>query len=259
MNRTLLGYGLLLAFMISSVGCGETPQPATTPQPPASTSSTPPAPAERSESVPAQSAMEVRQPESAPLPPPPATTAGGTVASAPTPPLATAPSAAAVAPAPAPTPTAKGSAAPAKGTLLKASELKEKPFIDAKTLATLPAQSPVSILERNGGWFRVQAAAQSGWVRMLNVKVTEGAQNLGSGTDLTQAATLATGRAGSGNIVSTSGLRGLSEEELSSAQPDYAQFDKLNSYGVDKAAASSYAKSHGLSSRSVPYLPAPAK
>lgn len=254
MNRTLLGHSLLLAFLIGSSGCGESPQPTTTPQPPASTSAPAPtpAPAERSESAPAQSAMEVRQPQSAALPPPPAAAPSSPAAST-TPSLATAPSTTAVA-----TPTVKGSA-PAKGTLLKASELKEKPFIDAKTLATLPAQSPVSILERNGGWFRVQAAAQSGWVRMLNVKVTEGAQNLGSGTDLTQAATLATGRAGSGNIVSTSGLRGLSEEELSNAQPDYAQFDKLNSYGVDKAAASSYAKSHGLSSRSVPYLPAPAK
>ena len=147
----------------------------------------------------------------------------------------------------------------ASGTLLKESEVKEKPFIDAKTLVKLPKQTRVTILERNGGWFRVQSAKKSGWVRMLNVKVTEGAQNLGSGTVLTQAATLATGRAGTGNVVSTSGLRGLSEEELRNAKPDYAQFDKLNSYGVDATAASNYAKSNGLGSRSVQYLPAPAK
>jgi len=117
----------------------------------------------------------------------------------------------------------------------------------------------VTILERKGGWFRVQAGKKSGWVRMLNVKVTEGAQNLGSGTNLTQAATLATGRVGTGNVVSTSGLRGLNEEELRSAKPDYSQFDKLNGYGVDKNAASAYAKSHGLTRRPVQYLPAPAK
>jgi hypothetical protein len=157
-------------------------------------------------------------------------------------------------------PTAgKTAAKTASGTLLKASELKDKPFIDAKTLVKLPTQTRVTILERNGGWYRIQAVKKSGWVRMLNVKVTAGAQNLGSGTDLTQAATLATGRAGTGNVVSTSGLRGLSEEELRSAKPDYAQFDKLNGYGVDKASANNYAKSNGLTGRTVQYLPAPAK
>lgn len=250
MSKTILGRTLLLVLVIGGAGCGESPQPGTTPQPPAPPASAAPsaAPAQQSDTAPAQSTMEVRPPESAAMPPPPA---AATV----TPQTATATTAA---PVPA-TSTAKPATVSAKGTLLKASELKEKPFIDARTLASLPAQSAVTILERNGGWFRVQAAAQSGWVRMLNVKVTEGAQNLSSGTDLTQAATLATGRAGSGNIVSTSGLRGLSEEELRSAQPDYTQFDKLNSYGVDKTAASSYAKSNGLTGRSVQYLPAPAK
>lgn len=252
MNKTILGRTLLLALLIGGAGCGESPQQGTTtPQPPAPPASATPsaAPAQQSDTAPAQSTMEVRPPESAALPPPPAaaTTTPSQTAAATT-----------AAPAPA-TSAAKPATVSAKGTLLKASELKEKPFIDAKTLASLPAQSTVTILERNGGWFRVQAAAQSGWVRMLNVKVTEGAQNLSTGTDLTQAATLATGRAGSGNIVSTSGLRGLSEEELRTAQPDYAQFDKLNSYGVDKAAASSYAKSNGLAGRTVQYLPAPAK
>jgi hypothetical protein len=240
MNKTILGRTLLLAVVIGGAGCGESPQPGTTPQPPASVAPSA-APAQQSETAPAQSTMEVRPAESAALPPPPAaatTTPSQTVTA---------------------TSTAKPATVSAKGTLLKASELKEKPFIDARTLASLPAQSAVTILERNGGWFRVQAAAQNGWVRMLNVKVTEGAQNLSTGTDLTQAATLATGRAGSGNIVSTSGLRGLSEEELRTAQPDYAQFDKLNSYGVDKASASSYAKSNGLAGRTVQYLPTPAK
>jgi hypothetical protein len=249
MSKTILGRTLLLVLVIGGAGCGESPQPGTTPQPPAPPASAArsAAPAQQSDTAPAQSTMEVRPPESAAMPPPPA---AATVTPSQT--------ATAAAPAPA-TSTTKPATVSAKGTLLKTSELKEKPFIDARTLASLPAQSAVTILERNGGWFRVQAAAQSGWVRMLNVKVTEGAQNLSTGTDLTQAATLATGRAGSGNIVSTSGLRGLSEEELRTAQPDYTQFDKLNSYGVDKTAASSYAKSNGLAGRTVQYLPTPAK
>lgn len=256
MNSTTLGRSLLLALVIGAAGCGESPPPAA-PQPAQPGPGASPVPqAERSQSAPAQSTVEVRQAESAPPPPPPA--APSTATATPTQP-ATTPAAPPSIPAAPAVPTGPATAAPAKGTLLKASELKAQPFIDAATLATLPAQSTVAILERSGGWFRVQSAAQSGWVRMLNVKVTEGAQNLGSGTDLTQAATLATGRAGSGNIVSTSGLRGLSEEELRTAQPDYAQFDKLNGYAADKASAATHAKSNGLASRTVQYLPAPAK
>lgn len=155
--------------------------------------------------------------------------------------------------------SAKAPVKTANGFLLKASDLKEKPFTDARTAAKLAKQTRITILERKGGWFRVQVAKKSGWVRMLNVKVTEGAQNLGSGTDLSKAATLATGRAGTGNVVSTSGLRGLSEEELRTAKPDYTQFDKLNGYGADESAAARYAKANALKSRSVKYLPAPAK
>lgn len=248
---------LLLAALLVSAGCGDAPQQGTTTAPgpdktpPAEQTTTSPAPQNE---APSQSAMAVRPTQGSAPHPAPITAVE---------PQALAPQGMPAAPAaPAPTTTSSSPSAPlaqAKGTLLKESELKQKPFIDAPTVTKLAAQSPVTIHERSGGWFRVAAAKQEGWVRMLNVKVTEGAQSLGSGTDLTQAAALATGRAGSGNVISTSGLRGLSEEELQSAQPDYAQFDKLNSFGVDKGTASSYAKSNGLGSRSVQYLPAPAK
>jgi hypothetical protein len=157
----------------------------------------------------------------------------------------------------APTGTAAAAtkSAAATGQLLKSSELKEKPFIDAKTVATLAAQAKVTLLERNGGWYRVTSGGKSGWVRMLNVKVIAGGESLG-GSDLGQVASLATGRAGTGNVVSTSGLRGLNEEQLSEAKPDYGQLEKLDSYGVSKQAALDYAKKNGLQGRQLAYLPA---
>lgn len=146
---------------------------------------------------------------------------------------------------------------PAPGTTLKDTELKEKPFIDAKTLLTLKAQSSVSVLERSGGWLRVRAQGKEGWVRLLNIK--GGGAVSGSADDLQQVASLATGRAGSGNVVSTSGVRGLSEEELRTSKPDYAQFDKLNGYGVDSNTAQDYARKHKLAKRELAYLPEPKK
>lgn len=192
-------------------------------------------------------------------PPPPASqpapkagTAPATSAQKPPPAAATPAKPAATAAAPAAT-----TSTPAPGTTLKDTELKEKPFIDAKTLLTLKAQSSVSVLERSGGWLRVRAQGKEGWVRLLNIK--GGGVVAGSTDDLQQVAGLATGRAGTGNVVSTSGVRGLSEEELRTSKPDYAQFDQLNAYAIDAAAAQEYARKHKLAKRELAYLPEPKK
>lgn len=241
MRPSITNSGAVWLALLALAGCGEqeAAKPAAAP-PPAERGA--PAPATPSAASPAQGPAAVETPA---------------VGSAPV--AASAPAATATPATAAPTSSAAVTAASASGTLLRDSELKEGPFLDAKTLATLPAQGKVTVRERDGGWFHVDSQGKSGWVRMLNVKVTEGAERLSSGGQLAQASTLATGRAGSGNVVSTSGLRGLSEEELSAAQPDYAQFDKLNSYAVDKSAANSFAKGSGLSRRTLPYLPAPKK
>lgn len=220
------------AVVVLLQGCGEKEQPQAPVAPaPQSQAVTPP------QTVPVETATDaraVRQPEAASAPPPPAALV------APTAPAATA-----------------SQSLSGTGLLLKESELKERPFIDAATVAKLAAQSKVTIRERSGGWYRVESSGKSGWVRMLNVKVSEGAASLGASSELQQAASLATGRAGSGNVVSTSGLRGLDEEQLTSAKPDYAQLDKLDGYGVSREAAAGYAQQNGLKPRSVGYLPAP--
>ncbi len=56
------------------------------------------------------------------------------------------------------------------GTMLKADAMRAAPFGDAKTLATLPVGSKVTILKKNGGWFQVKSAKASGWVRMLSIR-----------------------------------------------------------------------------------------
>ncbi len=251
-------YLLLTTALLGMSGCGESQQGAGT-----APSDAKPAAAQTTVTPPAgepssQSAMTVRPAERDGAPPTSAAAQPATATPLPAPATAAPPPAPATPAAPTTAPAAPATppSTSAKGVLLKESELKEKPFIDAPTLAKLAAQTSVAIRERSGGWFRVAAGKSEGWVRMLNIKVTEGAESLGSGTDLTRAAALATGRAGTGNVVSTSGLRGLDEEELRSAKPDYAQFDKLNANSVDKGTASSYAKRNGLTGRTVQYLPA---
>lgn len=147
--------------------------------------------------------------------------------------------------------------APTPATVVKDTELKDKPFVDAKTIKKLPRGTAVAIVDRNGGWLKVTVAGQQGWVRLLHVSSQPAAASGSSAKELEAAAKIATGRAGSGNIVSTTGIRGLNEEQLSKAQPNPAELKHLESYSVSKEQAAAYARAHKLERRQIPYLPAP--
>lgn len=246
---------LFIALLLG--GCGESAPPSL----PAATPARPAAQATPAETPAAPSrpaAPTTPPPSAAPAAVPPPRQAAGTEPAAAPPSVAkpaggTTPAPAGV-PSVAPAASSLATAASYSGVVARDSELKEQPFIDAKTLATLKAQSTVSVVERDGGWLKVRAQGREGWVRLLNV---QGSSSGGGGTDLQQVTSLATGRAGSGNVVATSGIRGLNEEELSAAKPNYRQFDQLNGYGVEAAKAQAYARRHQLAPRNVDYLAVP--
>lgn len=144
-------------------------------------------------------------------------------------------------------------AAGSLGATLKETPLKDKPFADAATLANLPARAAVDVLGRQGGWLRVTASGKQGWVRMLNVRTGPPGQ-ASAGKEVQGVAAVASGRAGKGNIVATSGIRGLSEEELKTAKPNPGEFRKLDGFAVSEEKAREYAGRSGLVARSVPYL-----
>lgn len=146
--------------------------------------------------------------------------------------------------------------APTPGTVVRATELKDKPAVDAKTLKQLAAKTALTVVDRQGGWLRVTAQGQQGWVRLLHVST----QPPGAGgkiSDLDAAKRIATGRAGSGNIVATSGIRGLNEEQLRTAAANPEELKKLDSYAATDAQASEYARKHGLAARRVEAPAAP--
>ena len=68
---------------------------------------------------------------------------------------------------------------------------------------------------------------------------------------------LASGRAGTGKVVATTGIRGLSEEDLKAAKYNETELKKAESYGVTRAEAQKFAAEGKLTARKVEYLPAP--
>lgn len=127
----------------------------------------------------------------------------------------------------------------------RATELKERAAADARTVAPLPEGASLQVLERAGGWTRVEAAGQQGWVRVFHLRFPVTAQ---AGTDsggvlgnVTSA--LGFGRERSkGATVATTGIRGLTPEDLKNASPDTAALARMQSYRADRGSAERFAR-----------------
>ncbi len=141
--------------------------------------------------------------------------------------------------------------ASAADKVVRASELKAEPFSDAATVATLAANSNVTVLAREGGWYRVTSQGREGWVRLFNIRRGDSA---GGSSGLGEAAEfISTGRSGSSGVTVATGIRGLDAADVTRARPDYAALERTAGFSVDKVAAQRFARRAGLSSREIAY------
>ncbi len=133
-------------------------------------------------------------------------------------------------------------------------ELKDRASAEARTLATLPQDAPVRVLQRAGGWTRVEASAQSGWVRAFHLRfpvAVETSSSSGGGLS-SVTSILGFGRAAAKPAtLATTGVRGLTEEDFRNASPDAEALRRLQSYRVDRAAAERFAREARLVSVSI--------
>ncbi|MBI3571341.1 MAG: SH3 domain-containing protein [Gammaproteobacteria bacterium] len=144
------------------------------------------------------------------------------------------------------------------GTTRSAVELMATPYRDAKPAGQLPANTTVDILERRGGWLRIFANGKTGWAKLHQVRAGEGPEARKSGEGLAILKNVGqTGRSGSQGIVATTGIRGMSAEELKNAKPDPAAVKTIERYRVNASQAREYAKAAGLKETNVPALPKP--
>lgn len=117
------------------------------------------------------------------------------------------------------------------GTALKADTLRLTPFADAKKVGDLSKNDAVDILAKKGAWLQVKTKKSTGWVRLLSVK----RGGVSTSNQVKGLADVASGRAGTGKVVSTTGIRGLSAEELQAAQFNEPEMKKLESYTTTTA------------------------
>ena len=147
--------------------------------------------------------------------------------------------------------TAQTGIAGEPGSALKADDIKAEPFRDAKTVGKLAAGAKVLIEKRDGGWLMI-SSPKKGWVKMLSIR--RGSSST-AGVRASGIVALASGRAGTGKVVSTTGVRGLNEEDLKNAKFDEKELALDESYAASKDDAVRFAAKAKLKARSVDYLP----
>ena len=141
------------------------------------------------------------------------------------------------------------------GYTLKATEVKDKPFLDATTLATLPEKTTVEILTRQGAWMQIKTAdARQGWIRMLSVRLGSPDQKPQSGGNLLSALGIVTRPRPATTSTVTTGVRGFSEEDLANAKPNAAEVEKMKSFAATTAEAATLAESGKLAAKPVAYF-----
>lgn len=141
------------------------------------------------------------------------------------------------------------------GRTLTSVELKQEPFIDAITLSKLEANSELDVLKRQGGWMQVKTdQGVDGWLKMTSIRLgaasaVKGDSGLGS-----LAKMALTGRSGNTGVTATTGVRGLSPEELKNATPNPEAVKQLDQYTANKDKARSFATAGKLQAQPVEYL-----
>lgn len=131
----------------------------------------------------------------------------------------------------------------------RATELRDAPADTGRSIASLPAQAPLTrTAERRGPWVQVQTASgATGWVHLFDIgpAASAASQGSGGGNLLGGALRGVTGLFGGGSrttqTATTAGIRGLGAEDLAQSQPDAAAVRQMESLRASESDARSFA------------------
>jgi hypothetical protein len=154
-------------------------------------------------------------------------------------------------------PSLEAAEAPREARIARATTVHQSPASDAAVVTRLAAQERVTVSERSGGWYRVVAAGGTGWVRLSGVRfaTSNGESRGGLAAPLRL---LQSGRAAVTTGTVTTGVRGLTEQELAASTPDPAAVAALEAHAVDVTAARAFAAELELRAIQVKALKPPA-
>lgn len=136
-------------------------------------------------------------------------------------------------------------------------ELMAAPYRDAKSAGALAARTRVDVLERRGAWVHVEGGDKNGWARLHQIRLGDDEAKQGSSGFFSLWNIGTTGRSGTQGIVATTGIRGMSADQLKEAKPNPEQVKKLDQYRASDEQARQLAAAANLQERDVDWLPKP--
>lgn len=148
----------------------------------------------------------------------------------------------------------------------RATELREAPGGAGRSLASLPAQAPVTRLDqRQGPWVQVRTeGGATGWLHLFDVAPATAAASGDSGGvaagvgNALRGVTGLFGRPAPQPASTAAGIRGLGAEDLAQAQPDPAAVKRMEAARQSDAEARAFASRAALRPAAVEPLPVPA-
>ena len=139
------------------------------------------------------------------------------------------------------------------GYAVRETEVKKEPYSDAQTVGTLAEKAQVKVLDRQNGWMRIESGAQSGWVRMLSIRMDSSSSGFMSGLK----SLFSVARTGSSGRTATTGVRGLDKEDIKNAKPNPEEVKKLAVFAASRSDAEKFAAGNPqLKSQKIDYLQA---
>ena len=133
-----------------------------------------------------------------------------------------------------------------QATTNRTTELKDRADAGARTVTSLAENTSVKVLSRGSGWARIEAGGQSGYVRIFHLRIAGTAESAPSSTGssiLSSIGNAFTGQRSNAKAnLATTGVRGLSMEELKNANPDPEALRRMQSFRADRATAERFAR-----------------
>ena len=154
--------------------------------------------------------------------------------------------------------------------VVRAATVYAKPSSVSDRVGKIDAGAEVSVFTRSGGWKEIffEKNSLTGWVRSYQVREGNYAPEIKTENKSDSRGFLsglaALSRKASGFFKSSSkptssgtatiGVRGLSEEEIKSAQADFEQLEKMKSFASDNKRARVFARKGKLEAKKIAYM-----
>jgi hypothetical protein len=155
-----------------------------------------------------------------------------------------------------------------KATIVSDTELYQRPSVQSHVIQTLKAGTHVNTQSRQGSWKKILVGnAQTGWVRSYRVRSgtlkvsTEEQKSGGFFGGLASLSRKASGlfssrkKEYSFQNTATIGVRGLSEEQIKNARPDFNELGRMEAFRSSRSIAINYAKRAKLSAVKINHMP----